>query len=100
MRAFAYWLTCMLLLVGLSCSQQSEQENAVSQQPDGPLLLEQWREYPSPEKYEPAVLDRLRMHDEKLVKSRRAWDKYFRQNVMPEMEKDFPRNSSGTQQQP
>lgn len=92
MRAFTYWLICMLLLVGLSCSQSKEPQETVSGV-DNKLTLDQWREYKLPEKYEPEVLERLRLHDEKLKKSESAWKRYFREHVMPEMKKDFPSSS-------
>lgn len=93
MRAFAYWLICMLLLAGLACSQSMKEENVASQKNDGPLTLDQWRAYKLPEKYEPGTLERLRMHDEKLEKSNSAWKKYFNNNVLPEMQKDIPRST-------
>ncbi|WDI43680.1 hypothetical protein [Bremerella sp. P1] len=90
MRAFGYWLTCMVLIGVLACSKQTDQTPVVSSE-TSVLTVEQWKAMPSSEKYDGVTLERLRQHDEKLVKSERAWKKFMHDVVGPEMRTDMPR---------
>lgn len=87
MRAFIYWLTCLLLISLLACSEE-KQKVSLPPEPTA-LTVEQWRELHVNEKYDEATLDRLRM-EEKSLKSGRAWKKFMEEVVMPEMKKDIP----------
>jgi len=69
----------------MACSQKSEQ--TVTHDDSGVLTLEAWKTLPLEEKYDGATLERLRQHDEKL-KSDRAWKKYLKENVHPDMKKE------------
>ncbi|MHC2068099.1 hypothetical protein ACYFX5_11535 [Bremerella sp. T1] len=89
MRAFCYWLICMALLGVMACSSQKANSPS-SPQETANLTLESWHQLPPHEKYDGATLERLRMHDEKLVKSNRAWKKFMNEVVIPEMKKDIP----------
>ncbi len=89
MRAFGYWLICMILLGVLACSKQKS-ASSQNTNPGSALTVEQWKALPPAEKYDGVALERLRKHDEKL-KSNRAWKKFMQEVVGPEMRVDMPR---------
>lgn len=85
MRAFGFWLTCMALTSLLACGKDSEKPKLLPE--PTPLTVEEWKPLPFFEKFDGATLERLRMHDEKLRKSERAWSKFMREVVIPERQK-------------
>ena len=89
MSALSYWLICMVLLSVLACSEQKPTASEVTNS-DSSLTIEQWKSLPPSEKYDGAALKRLRKHDDKL-KSERAWQKFMKKVVGPEMRVDMPR---------
>lgn len=74
----------MVLIGVMACSQKSE--TTLSQGEPEVMTLEVWKSLPAQIKYDGATLEKLRQHDKKL-RSNRAWQKYFRENVQPEMKK-------------
>lgn len=89
MRAFSYWLLCLVLIVVMACSKNETAKPIVPSDATS-ISLEQWRQMEHHDKYDGATLELLRKSDEKLMKSERAWKKFMNENVIPEMKKDIP----------
>jgi hypothetical protein len=58
---------------------------------EAPLTVEQWKELPVAEKYEPATFERLKAGDPKLADDR-GWAKFTRETLLPAKKKDQPAN--------
>lgn len=87
MRAFAYWLLCMVLIGILACSPKNE---ASDLPPEGATLtVEQWKALPVSVKFDGETMERLRESDDKL-KSGRAWKQFMETVVQPEAKKSKP----------
>ena len=81
-----------LLLLAAACAGAGcgSEPSPVSPLPDpGPLTVEEWRQLPIEEKYDDGTFQRLKKHNPKLA-SRRLWDKFMREVVIPERKRDIP----------
>lgn len=85
MRAFTYWMICMLLIGIMACSQ-APKESAEVDRPEV-LTVEAWKQLDPSIKFDGTTLEKLRM-DNKQFRSSRAWSKFYQEEVRPEMAKD------------
>lgn len=78
----------ILLAAPLSgCGSQRTAETPAAA--EGPVSVEQWRELPVEEKYQPETLERLRASDPEL-EDERAWSRMMRDVVVPARMQDLP----------
>ncbi|QDU73782.1 hypothetical protein Pan97_07820 [Bremerella volcania] len=85
MRAFTYWLICMLLIGIMACSQ-APKDSAEADRPEV-LTVEAWKQLDPSIKFDGTTLEKLRM-DNKQFRSSRAWSKFYQEEIRPEMTKD------------
>lgn len=88
MRAFIYWLTCLLLIGILACGHQSSPRGETEL--PKVMTVEAWKELEPSLKYDPNSIEQLRSDNEQF-KTERAWKKFMDDVVLPEMKRQTTR---------
>ncbi len=83
MRAFSYWMICMMLIGVMACSPKPE-ESAETDRPEV-LTVEAWRSLDPSIKFDGTTLEKLRM-DNKEFRSSRAWSAFYQEEIRPQMD--------------
>lgn len=84
MRAFFYWLICMGLIGVLACGHQPHPRGE-TKMPEV-LTVDAWKKLEPSLKYDPNSIEQLRADNEQF-KSERAWNKFMKDTVLPEMKR-------------
>jgi len=80
-------ILCLMAALILSGCGDSNSEKTVDT--TGPLTVEEWKDLPVSLKYDERSFERLKENDKEL-QTKKGWDKFMREVVVPERKKDIP----------
>ncbi|MCE9534441.1 MAG: hypothetical protein K8T89_25460 [Planctomycetes bacterium] len=81
-------LSLLTLLFAIEGCRKKSPASLSAKPEDTPISLAEWRTMPSPQKYEPEVLERLKIGEPKM-QNQKEWDVFYHAEFEPGRKRDL-----------